>query len=311
VTSAAFSADGKHIVTASRDKTARVWSAATRTSIHTLVGHAEDVIGASFSPDGKRIVTASADKTARLWDAATGEQVGGPFVGHSDTVSGAAFSADGKRIVTASWDKTARLWDNDFRTPIAVMRHPDRVLSAEFSPNGELVVTASSDGVTRIWQVFIDTNELIATARAAAPRCLTAEQREASYFLPAEPPAWCIEMAKWPYQTAAWKAWLADLRAGKKPACCTCSSAMRCGRRHAEASVLVVPKCDIGRVATELAANDKAAALPIPEMNSPHRISTLQKFCAVLSIPRRQSRRALGCFFSKSLSEPEMEHWHR
>jgi hypothetical protein len=96
------------------------------------------------------------------------------------------------------------------------MRHPDRVLSAEFSPSGELIVTASSDGVTRIWQVFIDTKKLVATARAAAPRCLTAEQREASYFLPAEPPAWCIEMAKWPYQTAAWKAWLADLRAGKK-----------------------------------------------------------------------------------------------
>jgi WD40 repeat protein len=218
VTSAAFSADGKHIVTASRDKSARVWSAATRVSIHTLVGHAEDVTGASFSPDGKHIATASADKTARLFDAVTGEQVGGPFIGHSDTVSGAAFSADGKRIVTASWDKTARLWDNDFRTPIAVMRHPDRVLSAEFSPNGELVITASSDGAAWIWHVFVDTNKLIATARAAAPRCLTAEQREASYFLPAEPPAWCIEMAKWPYQTVAWKAWLADLRAGKNPA---------------------------------------------------------------------------------------------
>jgi hypothetical protein len=51
----------------------------------------------------------------------------------------------------------------------------------------------------------------------AAPRCLTAEQREASFFLPAEPPAWCIEMAKWPYQTTAWKEWLADERAGKNP----------------------------------------------------------------------------------------------
>jgi hypothetical protein len=41
--------------------------------------------------------------------------------------------------------------------------------------------------------------------------------REASYFLPAEPPAWCIEMAKWPYQTAAWKARLFDESAGKNP----------------------------------------------------------------------------------------------
>jgi hypothetical protein len=51
----------------------------------------------------------------------------------------------------------------------------------------------------------------------AAPRCLTATQREASFFLSADPPAWCIEMAKWPYHTAAWKAWLTDARAGKNP----------------------------------------------------------------------------------------------
>jgi WD40 repeat protein len=217
VTSAAFSPDGTSIVTASRDRTARLWSVAERKSIHTLVGHAEEVTGVRFSPDGKRIVTASADKTARLWDAATGEQVGGPFMGHADTVSSAAFSADGRRIVTASWDKTARLWDSDFRSPIAVIRHPERVLSAQFSPDGERIVTASSDGTARLWQVFADTRKLIATARAAAPRCLTTEQREASYFLAPEPPAWCIEMAKWPYQSQDWKDWLEFTTANAKP----------------------------------------------------------------------------------------------
>jgi hypothetical protein len=68
-----------------------------------------------------------------------------------------------------------------------------------------------------VWSVFVDTRELIAQARQAAPRCLTDEQGKTSFFLPAEPPAWCIEMAKWPYQAAAWSAWLADTRAGKNP----------------------------------------------------------------------------------------------
>jgi hypothetical protein len=54
-------------------------------------------------------------------------------------------------------------------------------------------------------------------AKRAAPRCLTAEQRQASFFLAPAPPAWCIEMAKWPYHAAAWKAWLTDRRAGKNP----------------------------------------------------------------------------------------------
>ena len=69
--SAAFSPDGKRIVTASEDKTARLWDAATGKQIgEPLRGHEGAVMSAAFSPDGKRIVTASADNTARLWDAA-------------------------------------------------------------------------------------------------------------------------------------------------------------------------------------------------------------------------------------------------
>ena len=66
--SAAFSPDGSRIVTASNDKTARVWDAATGKAIAVLSGHEDSVISAAFSPDGLHIVTASADKTARVWD---------------------------------------------------------------------------------------------------------------------------------------------------------------------------------------------------------------------------------------------------
>jgi hypothetical protein len=100
---------------------------------------------------------------------------GAPLVGHQDAVNNAAFSPDGKRIVTASWDKTARLWN-----------------------------------------IFADTQELVSAAKAAIPRCLPAAQRKA-FFLSPEAPDWCIEMQKWPYQTAVWKQWLTDKRAGKNP----------------------------------------------------------------------------------------------
>jgi hypothetical protein len=53
-------------------------------------------------------------------------------------------------------------------------------------------------------------------ARAIIPRCLPSAQRKA-FFLAPEPPAWCIAMAKRPYDTAQWKQWLADKRVGKKP----------------------------------------------------------------------------------------------
>jgi len=69
VSSAAFSPDGSRIVTASNDKTARIWDAASGTEIAVLRGHDSAVNSAAFSPDGSRIVTASNDKTARIWDA--------------------------------------------------------------------------------------------------------------------------------------------------------------------------------------------------------------------------------------------------
>ena len=47
------------IVTASDDKTARLWDAATGKEIAVLRGHEGYVRSAAFSPDGARIVTAS------------------------------------------------------------------------------------------------------------------------------------------------------------------------------------------------------------------------------------------------------------
>jgi len=87
---AAISPDGKRILTASDDGSARLWDAATGKPIgEPLIGHNGSVLSVAFSPDGRRFVTASADKTAQLWDTKTGKEIGKPFKGHT----GAVFSA--------------------------------------------------------------------------------------------------------------------------------------------------------------------------------------------------------------------------
>lgn len=69
VRSAVFSPDGSRILTASADRTARLWTRGPggRWEVTTLEGHTGPVNSAVFSPDGARILTASGDKTARLW----------------------------------------------------------------------------------------------------------------------------------------------------------------------------------------------------------------------------------------------------
>jgi hypothetical protein len=64
---AQFAPDGKTVVTASDDKTARLWDTASGKELHVLRGHESTVSSAQFAPDGKTVVTASFDNTARLW----------------------------------------------------------------------------------------------------------------------------------------------------------------------------------------------------------------------------------------------------
>ena len=81
---AAFSPDGARILTASKDKTAKLWDAASGKLIASF-DHQDVVYDAVFSPDGAQILTASADKTAKLWDAASGKLI--TSFAHQDSLS--------------------------------------------------------------------------------------------------------------------------------------------------------------------------------------------------------------------------------
>jgi WD40 repeat protein len=147
----AYSRDGRLIVTASIDKTARVWDAMTGKLQATLTGHTGPVNDAAFSPDGRLVVTASDDGTARIWEALSGHLLATLSVPGVE-VRKAVFSPDGKHVVTVGSDQSARVWNAESGGLQATLSgHTGVIFNAVFSPDGKRIVTASDDHTARLW----------------------------------------------------------------------------------------------------------------------------------------------------------------
>jgi WD40 repeat protein/serine/threonine protein kinase len=174
---AQFSPDGRRVVTASRDGTARVWDVATGAPLTPPMEHSSLVWKASFSSDGRYVLTQSGgtgggNEEAQVWDAATGRPVSPPLP-HTGWLKQAIFSPDGRRVATATLHRSrvggeARVWEVATGEPVTPpLKHDHEVSSLTFFSDGARLITGSWDpyrgepSVLRVWDV--------ATGKPAAP----------------------------------------------------------------------------------------------------------------------------------------------
>lgn len=106
-----ISSDGAYALSASWDKSLRLWELSTGNTTRTFVGHTNDVLSVSFSADNRQIVSGSRDRSIKLWNTLGDCKFTITDKGHTEWVSCVRFSPNPQNpvIVSAGWDKLVKV----------------------------------------------------------------------------------------------------------------------------------------------------------------------------------------------------------
>jgi WD40 repeat protein len=149
---AAFSPNGRQLVTVTDGADALLWETSSR-RLRSTYKHRARILCAKFSGDGRLVATGSADQMAMVWDTETGQLVA-PAMAFGSAVTHLAFSPDGRRLATAG-GALAKCWSARSGEPVLfVLRHDAPITSIQFSPDGKRILTAGEDGAARVWDAI-------------------------------------------------------------------------------------------------------------------------------------------------------------
>jgi len=149
INSVSFSPDGKTLMSASIDKTIKLWDIKSGCEIRTFIGNSLNVEFV-FSSDGDQMASIENDKLIKVWDVTSGKELMS-FSGHTDRINSIVFSVDGKTIASASDDKTLRVWDiNTGKVALVISKFTNAVENVAISPDNKYIAS-SSNGYIKFW----------------------------------------------------------------------------------------------------------------------------------------------------------------
>ena len=106
-----FSPNGRFLVSASGDRSVRIWKIRDGSSkVLPVVGTPNLFISVAFSDDGRFIAAGNYDNSLWIWDSRTHRLVA-KWQGHEGSVWCTQFTADGKGLISGGADKTVKYWD--------------------------------------------------------------------------------------------------------------------------------------------------------------------------------------------------------
>jgi guanine nucleotide-binding protein subunit beta-2-like 1 protein len=156
VQDAALTNNGEYALSASWDRSVRLWNLKSGACFGKFLGHTKDVLSVAFSPDNRHVLSGSRDNKLKIWN------VKGDCVftldkdAHNDWVSCVRFSPvpQAPLIVSGSWDNTVKVWSlTEFRCLYTLRGHTGYVSSVAVSPDGSLCASAGKDGMAKLWDL--------------------------------------------------------------------------------------------------------------------------------------------------------------
>ncbi|CAM9801688.1 unnamed protein product [Choristocarpus tenellus] len=165
VTDACFHPTRDLLVTASADKTTRMWiptggegeeeDGGGYKVAHVLDEHTAEVVGATVHATGDFLATASQDKSWAFYDLNRGRLL--KLVKNPDFAGGfqcVRFHPDGLILGTGTGDAFVRIWDMKTQNNVANFEgHQGGVNAISFSENGYYMASAGDDGFARMWDL--------------------------------------------------------------------------------------------------------------------------------------------------------------
>ena len=106
-----FSPDCHSLVSASDDKTVRIWNIRDGSSmVLPVTGSPSYFISVVFSPDGRYVAAGNVGKSLWIWDSRTHRLVA-KWWGHTSGVWCIKFTPDSNGLISGGSDRTVKFWD--------------------------------------------------------------------------------------------------------------------------------------------------------------------------------------------------------
>lgn len=143
--------NAQYLLSASEDKTVRLWSLDMFTCLVAYRGHDNPIWDLQWGPYGHYFLTGSNDRTARLWATDHIEPLR-IYVGHDNDVDCVAFHPNNLYIFTGSCDRTVRMWHISGGNCLRLFTgHTGNVTAIACSPDGKTLASADDVGNIILW----------------------------------------------------------------------------------------------------------------------------------------------------------------